>query len=253
MTSKFNNNNLEDEQELSKKIEEVNEEIVEQSLDLQKEDLKDYNHNKDFVESVGVEYQDLMNQMGDSRQKESKKILSNVEESMNNNVSFIQGNQEAKEKCEVIKSNIDDLEEKLAQLRAKKKQDEEVLLERQRLMNKKLNSVIENQTKKQNLKEEEIEDDVTQGIEERLNHTTKKNLLLKEKNIELNDIIVQKNAHIARIMRELREVKNERNTLFNQVEEAKKLLDFKEKQMAKMIVKEKDTQQIEEEIQQNRV
>ena len=55
--NKFSNNNLEQPEDFSKNIgeESVQEDIVEQSMDLQKDDLKDYK-NKDFVDSVGNEY-----------------------------------------------------------------------------------------------------------------------------------------------------------------------------------------------------
>ena len=137
-------------------------------------------------------------------------------------------------------------------MREKRKEEEDKLLERQKKMNAKLNKVAQNQKSTKNVKEADIQEDVNQGIEERLTYMTKKNLLLKEKNEELNDIIVSKNSHIARIMRELGEVKAQRNLLETQVKEVRLLLEDKEEKMKDMIPGSRNQEKINQEIQRNR-
>ena len=137
-------------------------------------------------------------------------------------------------------------------MRQKRKEEEEKLLERQKKMNQKLNKVADHQKKTKNVNEKDIEEDVNQGIEERLTYMTKKNLLLKEKNEELNDIIISKNSHIARIMRELREVKAQRDLFETQVKEVQLLLNDREEMMKEMVPGSKNEEQVNQEIQKNR-
>ena len=263
--NKFSNNNLDHPEEFSKNLEEesVQEDMVDQSMDLQKDDLKDYK-NKDFVDSVGNEYQNLMNELGApskfkngeggvGQNSQNKSVVNEVNESLaEQSIISQQKEDQETEKVEKIKTNIDKLEERLKGMREKRKEEEDKLLQRQKKMNEKLNKVVAHQKSTKNVKENDIEEDVNQGIEERLTYMTKKNLLLKEKNEELSDIIVSKNSHIARIMRELREVKAQRDLLDTQVKEAKLLLDNKDKMMKDMVPGSKNEAQVNQEIQKNR-
>ena len=109
-------------------------------------------------------------------------------------------------------------------MRRKRQESEELLQVKRKKMNEDLKKVIEKQGDTPKFKEEELKEEVTHGIEEMLTDLTKRNLLLKEKNSDLNAIVLQKNSHIARIMKELREIKKERDSYMNQVSEAKLLL-----------------------------
>ena len=58
-----------------------------------------------------------------------------------------------------------------------------------------------------------------------MNITTRKNLELKEQNKELNEIIFQKNAHIAKIMKRMRELEANNDELERKNKELQKLVD----------------------------
>lgn len=177
---------------------------VEPSLNIENEDLSRF-RNENFVESVGVEYGNLVRELGTGRKKsEIERIGSAV-------VNGEGGEDE--EKFSVINSNIDELEQQLINLRKKREDDSQKMLEKQRRINKKLNNIRDHQKRSKSIREDDIEQDVADGIDARLNVLTRKNLLLQEENKELNEIIVQKNTHIAKILKQMRELKRENERL----------------------------------------
>lgn len=173
---------------------------IEPSLNIDKDEISRFK-DENILESVGVEYGDLVKQLGTAKKKKEIERIGSA---------IVNGEEEDEEKYSIINSNIDDLEEKIKNLRKQREEDAEKMLEKQRRINKKLNNIRENQKKSDKIKDNEyLEKEVNNGIEARLNVLTRKNLLLQEENQELNEIIVQKNSHIAKLMKEMRELKKE--------------------------------------------
>lgn len=98
-------------------------------------------------------------------------------------------------------------------------------------MSRKLNKVLEHQKKSKNLKEDELNDEVIQGVEERLNKVTKNNLKLKKTIEELNNVIVNKNGHIARLLTEIKFLKENQDQKDEQLKEIQKILQAKDSQI----------------------
>ena len=134
-----------------------------------------------------------------------------------NNKTHLQSLPEASEpedpKISEINSNIDSLESKLKELRQSREMEAKKMLDRQKKLNKTLSEIRSHQRNKKKISEEDIEEDVSEGIDARLNMVTRKNLRLKEENDELNAVIVQKNSHIAKIMKKMRELQAENERL----------------------------------------
>lgn len=124
-----------------------------------------------------------------------------------------------------IESNLDSIEQRILELRTKRQEENRSILEQQERLTRKINKVVDQQKNRSVIKEDDIEEDVKLGIEARLNITTRKNLELKEQNKELNDIVYQKNAHIAKIMKRMRELEARNDELERKNQELQTLVD----------------------------
>jgi hypothetical protein len=123
MSQKFNNVNTSYQEENSlipEKIEEPSK--VDRTMDIGQEDLTKYK-NDNFVESVGIEYQNLMNEMGQDGNRiqsafKPSTFVENKGKSVLNKPTTIQ-----------ISSNLDTLEQRIVELRQKRAKDNRMMIE----------------------------------------------------------------------------------------------------------------------------
>lgn len=233
MSHKFNNNVDITNNSFHSKVDSIPDQLnepsqhneIDKTMDIGQEDLTKYK-NDNFVESVGIEYQNLMNEMNQKGRLQSgvkpspMSMESNQKKSILNKPTTIQ-----------ISSNLDTLEQKIQELRQKRANDNRMMIEQQQRLTRKINKVVDHQKNRKIVEPDDIEDDVKMGIEARLNITTRKNLELKEQNKELNDVIFQKNSHIAKIMRRMRELEAQNDELTKKNEELEKLVDNQHNQL----------------------
>ena len=101
-------------------------------------------------------------------------------------------------------------------------------------MNKQLNQVLDKQKNNKNLEEEDLDEEVNLGVEERLNKVTRNNLKLKNQIKDMHEVIRKKNTHISKLLKEISELKEKEVQKDTQLKEIKQILEEKDDQIKKI-------------------
>lgn len=207
-----------------------------QSIDpqLNTHDVNELDQNNNLMESVGYEYNGMMNELGKNNGESGPRRarpdykasnLSQIPENQDASMiaSFMQDGSEYNQ----LQTNLQKLEEKYEKFKHDKLDEEQRIVTRQTAMNKKFDQMIVKRKDDQELVEDDLNQDVADGIDERLYKGTRKTLLQKEKITELNGVIQAKNVEIANLIKNLRDTKNAQLNKETECDEYKRLLDQK--------------------------
>lgn len=212
---------------------------------LSKEDAEEYGKNN-FLESVGNDQNHVVNMMEGASSKNPRSKLSNftsndhqevhdnIEEDAESRYTD-QGNYKPQSgprdgsKIELLKSNLNNLESKVQEIREKRDKKKQDAISQQVKMNKVLQGIVDNH------KVLTEKDDISKDIQEQVDHTpnslTKENIKLRQENDKLKQMLLAKNGEIDKISMELKHIRKSRDDALDRVEELTKIVDSNQSQI----------------------
>jgi chromosome segregation ATPase len=161
---------------------------------------------------------------------------------------------EGHSRIETLKKNLMSLEDKVKDIRDKRKGKKNENSEQQKKLNIELAAIVEKRKGQPEVTGEMISKDVEEQVHHRPNSLTRENIKLKQEVDKLRAQLVQRNKEVDKMALELKQVKGQRDDALDRIEELSKIIESRQKQDERAIKeRNKPATEADEAIREQRV
>ena len=212
------------------------------NLKVDKNELEGVENHGGFVDSVGLETQGMIQDIGANKQREPSKYKQMAEEKLrleaaeakdgsmqdphNNSSAHIDSQvaiDQSASKIDMLKQNLNSLEAKVKGIRDARQKKKNEIIEQQTKMNKELSTIVK--SSKNQIPEDELNKVVQEQAHHRPNSLTKENIKLKQENERLKELLADRQKEIDKMSLELKNVRKNRDDCLDRIEELSKIIE----------------------------